>query len=84
MMSDDTVGTAGHCLRSGDSDGFFDAASFRILPGFDGDTAHFQECGARQLFTMAGWVEGRGNQLMWSYHQGQTRLPDPFLLATFA
>jgi glutamyl endopeptidase len=58
MINENTVGTAGHCLHSGNPDGFFDRASFRILPGFDGDTAQFEECGARQLFTVNGWADG--------------------------
>ena len=57
MISEDTVATAGHCVHESNGGRFFDINTFVLSPGFDRDTAHFQQCGATELYTVTGWVQ---------------------------
>ncbi|WP_434740559.1 trypsin-like serine peptidase [Micromonospora sp. SH-82] len=55
MISARTVATAGHCLHTGGSRGFW-RSNVVAYPGHDGTSAPFGSCRAVRLFVSPGWL----------------------------
>ena len=70
FISKDTVATAGHCVHTGGSGGFYPVTSFRVYPGADGSKTPYGYCTAKRLYTIAGWANG-GNE---EYDYGAIKL----------
>lgn len=58
MIGPNTVLTAGHCVHSGGSAGGW-RTNVRVYPGRNGAQSPFGSCGARNLYSVYGWVRDR-------------------------
>lgn len=62
LIGANTVITAGHCVYNIDTNSWYSRTSYRVYPGYDGTTAPYGYCTAKQIYSVTGWTVNENEQ----------------------